>query len=474
MTAKAKQRSGVSPRGRENRGTSVGSGENSARASGSSGRPAEVRGPATCTRTPPAAKKATKVPVYHAGAAKGSTMETETPDVVTETPAEGAVVAVTPPVPEAELTPRALLGGLAIDDPQALRTELERYATVRGIFVDWLFSHLVAGIDYMLIHRKVGPRGNKQDCPNRLNATGSTCGTCTGKATLCKPGSEKLCGLLQLRPRFKRDLETWEMLGGDPGLVALICELIGPTGIVVAEGRGARQRDQDYGDVNKTVKMVQKSAQVDAVLRCAGLSELFSQDIEDMPGFSNGDADEAGDFGTPRSKSAPPAVAAPAAPVQSTLEQQLEASVRRTAPAPSRPTPPRPTPSRPAPRPGPPTRPVPRGGAQAAAPSDALSPARISRLMAMLHEAIRGAEVPQEEHEGIFAAARAYLTDWVVRTQGRERLSDCSWKSYDELCAQIPAAVDAALGGEGPAPRPRPRLVRRGYSAPRQYERRAF
>jgi len=399
-------------------------------------------------------------------------MEPESPEAVTETPAEGALVPTTPPSPEAELTPRALLGGLAIDDPQALRTELERYATVRGIFVDWLFSHLVSGIDFMLIHRRVGPRGNKQDCPEKLNATGSTCGTCTGKATLCKPGSEKLCGLLQLRPRFKRDLETWEMLGGDPGLVALICELIGPTGIVVAEGRGARQRDQDYGDVNKTVKMVQKSAQVDAVLRCAGLSELFSQDIEDMPGFSNGDADEAGDFGTPKSKSGA------VAPVQGTLEKQLEESVRRTAPAPSRPAPaPRPQPSRPTPRPGPPTRPVPRGAAPAgaAAPSDALSPARISRLMAILHEAIRAAEVPQEEHEGIFAAARTYLTDWVAQTQGRERLSDCSWRAYDELCAQVPAAVDAALGGGGgPAPRPRPRLVRRGYSAPRQYERREF
>ena len=468
MTASAKQRSGETPRGRRKRGTSVGSGENSARASGN---PAACP---TCTRTLPAAKLATHAPAYHAGAAKGSTMEPETPEAVTETPAEGALVAATPPPPEAELTPRALLGGLAIDDPDALRAELERYTTVRGIFVDWLFSHLVAGIDYMLIHRKVGPRGNKQDCPDRLNATGSTCGQCAGKATLCKPGSEKLCGLLQLRPRFKRDLETWEMLGGDPGLVALICELVAPTDVVVAEGRGARQRDQDYGDVNKTIKMVQKSAQVDAVLRCAGLSELFSQDIEDMPGFSNGDADDAGEFRTPRSKSGTAPTPAPAG----TLEQQLEASVRRTAPppAPARPAPPRPAPARPAPsRPAP--RPTSRAGASAAtsaAPSDALSPARVNRLMALLHEALRAAQVPEEEHEGMFDRARRYLVAWVAETQGRERLSDCSWRAYDELCAQVPAAVDAALGGGGgPAPWPRPRLVRR-YSAPRQFFRREF
>jgi hypothetical protein len=86
------------------------------------------------------------------------------------------------------------------------------------VFVQWIFLHLVAGIDYMLIHRKVGPRGNKTDCSERANASSSSCKTCGGKATLCKPGSEKMCGLLQLRPRFRRDVESWEMLGGEPGL----------------------------------------------------------------------------------------------------------------------------------------------------------------------------------------------------------------------------------------------------------------
>jgi hypothetical protein len=97
--------------------------------------------------------------------------------------------------------------------------------------------------------------------------------------------------------------------------------------------------------------------------------------------------------------------------------------------------------------------------------------------MALLHEAVRAAEVPEDQHEGVFDSARAYLVDWVGRTQGRERLSDCSWRAYDELCAQIPAAVDAALGSEGPPPpaRPRPRLVtRRSYTAPRPFARRGY
>jgi hypothetical protein len=36
------------------------------------------------------------------------------------------------------------------------------------------------------------------------------------------------------------------------------------------------------GDANKAIKMAQKSAQIDAVLRCAGLSEVFTQDLEDL------------------------------------------------------------------------------------------------------------------------------------------------------------------------------------------------
>jgi len=385
-------------------------------------------------------------------------MENETPDVVAEpVPPEGALT----------LVPPAEGAALLLNDPAALKAQLETYGEARRLLVEWLMSQLVAGIDYTLIHRKVGARGQKTDCPEKGNLTGRACPTCGGKSTLCKPGSEKICGLLRLQPKFRRDVEAWEMLGSEPGLVCLVCELYTAAGVIVAEGRGSRHRDQDFGDTNKTLKMAQKSAQTDAVLRCAGLSEIFTQDLEDSGGgFDNG-APEAGEFEAPKSKSG---AAAP-----SSLQAQLEASVKATAPRPA-PTPPRAAPpvrpmqtrpaptARPAPRPAPRApQPVPAGGST---PPDALSPARVNRLMALLHEAIEGAEVPQDQHAGIFDAARAYLVDWVGQTQGRERLSDCSWRAYDELCAQVPAAVDAALSGQAPLPRPRPRLVRR-YGAPR-------
>jgi hypothetical protein len=393
----------------------------------------------------------------------------------TPTPPEGATLAL---VPDA-----AGQQPFALNDPAALAERLRVYGESRALLVDWLLSKLVAGIDYTLIHRKVGTRGNKVECPNVGNLVARSCQECGGKSSLCKPGSEKICGLLQLRPVFSRDVEMWEMLGSEPGVIALKCELVTSTGVVVAEGRGARHRDMDYGDLNKSVKMTQKSAQTDAVLRCAGLSEIFTQDLEDLPGFRD-NGDDAADFQTPEAPAAPAPVRAPS------LRDQLGESVRRAVAVPAG-TPVRERASMirgsqgqtPPPVHRPPVRgpqaPAPRAAAGSSTgntPPDALSPARINRLFALLHEAVRGADVPEEQHEGVFNVARRYLTDWVGQTQGRESIGDCSWRAYDELCAQVPAAVDAALGQEPPPePRyPRPRIVRRSYGAPKPFLRRGY
>lgn len=346
-------------------------------------------------------------------------------------------------LPEAAPAP-AVLDGLVLYDPPALTAQLATYSEARDLFIRWLFDHLVAGIDYMLIHRKVGPRGQKTDCPERANAGSTSCNVCGGKATLAKPGSEKMCGLLQLRPRFRRDVESWEMLGGEPGLVTLVCELTTANGTVVAEGRGARHRDQDMGDVNKCLKMAQKSAQTDAVLRCAGLSEIFTQDLEDMPASARDAADEPAPFEAPRraTKEAPPAPPRrrAAEPLQETLKRSVDAAAaaRSTTAADDEEGPPR----------------------------DALSKPRLGRLYALLHDALKQVDVPDEEHDAMFERAREWLRAWVATTYGRPRLAYCSYRDYDALCEQIPVAVEAALRGDA---RPQPRLVRRrSYSAPRR------
>jgi len=366
-------------------------------------------------------------------------------------PAEAVAAA---PVTAPALVPDVVAEGLVLGNPEALAAQLESFSRARGLFVDWLFNRLVAGIDYMVIHRKVGPRNAKTPCPNATNATGATCPTCGGKATLCKPGSEKICGLLQLRPRFRRDVETWEMLGGEAGLMTLVCELVTTAGVVVAEGRGARHRDQDFGDVNKAVKMCQKSAQTDAVLRCAGLSEIFTQDLEDMPAFMReADPDAPAPFETPRRQSEPTPAAPTGTQGELDLADQLRRSVAeaaaRKAAAPVRPAP------------AAPTRPT----GDEPAPSDALSKPRIGRLMALLHEAVEKQGVPDDSHEDMFNRALDWLAGWVATTQGRSKVTHCSYKAYDQLCAQIPVAVEAALAGER---RPAPRLVRRTYAAPRR------
>ena len=106
-----------------------------------------------------------------------------------------------------------------------------------------------------------------------------------GKKSLAKGGAEKISSIFGWVAKFERDTETLEMLGKDhTGTLAYICNLY-KGDQVIGQGRGARSVAADEGDVNKSIKMAQKSAYVDAVLRASGLSDLFTQDIEDMPQF---------------------------------------------------------------------------------------------------------------------------------------------------------------------------------------------
>jgi hypothetical protein len=76
-----------------------------------------------------------------------------------------------------------------------------------------------------------------------------------------------------------KDDDTWEMLGRPAGLLCYVCTLTTRSGEVLGEGRGARDIQKDKGDINKAIKMAQKSAQCDAILRTGALSDLFTQDI---------------------------------------------------------------------------------------------------------------------------------------------------------------------------------------------------
>lgn len=102
-----------------------------------------------------------------------------------------------------------------------------------------------------------------------------------GKKSLAKGGAEKIASIFRWTTKFDKDTEALEMLGDIKGLVALKCTLM--NGQYVGEGRGAASLLKNGGDANKTLKMAQKSAFIDAVLRASGLSDFFTQDLEDMP-----------------------------------------------------------------------------------------------------------------------------------------------------------------------------------------------
>src|SRR5690606_9519968 len=112
----------------------------------------------------------------------------------------------------------------------------------------------------------------------------------TDKPTLYKPGAEKILMLLGLRSEFDivdstRDFEKGffeyqircRLLYGD---------MIITEGLGAANTREAKYRKGDPYTLDNTVlKMAKKRALVDAALLVGSLSDIFTQDIEDMVDF---------------------------------------------------------------------------------------------------------------------------------------------------------------------------------------------
>lgn len=138
-------------------------------------------------------------------------------------------------------------------DPQAFRGALANRGKNRAALLKWVRDRLIEGTDY---------------------------GVIKNKKSLWKPGAEKVVGMLGLQVRWP-DLEReLDRLRNGADTIWLSCELLS-SGKVMAQGAGSRALSADGGDGNKAIKMAKKSAMIDAVLNIAGLSEVFTQDIED-------------------------------------------------------------------------------------------------------------------------------------------------------------------------------------------------
>lgn len=145
----------------------------------------------------------------------------------------------------------------ATDLASVMKSEAEK----RGLITQYISQHMKSGTDYGTIKF----------------------GTKESKPSLFKPGSEKFLSLFKLTARFEKDTDTWEMAGSENGVFAYKCQLVASNGNVVGEGRGVAKLTEKVGwTLNNCVKIAEKRAQIDAVLRTGALSDFFTQDLEDM------------------------------------------------------------------------------------------------------------------------------------------------------------------------------------------------
>jgi hypothetical protein len=134
----------------------------------------------------------------------------------------------------------------------------------RNLIKDFIKEQMVEGTDY-----------GKIDMKGRLS-----------KPCLFKPGAEKFCELLQLQSTFERDNEILENLAEaqKQDTIAFICRIM-KNDKIIGEGRGACTLSEKGGNINVAIKIAEKRAHIDAVIRnpIIGLSDIFTQDLEDLP-----------------------------------------------------------------------------------------------------------------------------------------------------------------------------------------------
>ncbi|MDD5580518.1 MAG: hypothetical protein PHY16_14725 [Methylobacter sp.] len=188
--------------------------------------------------------------------------------------------APTTPKTQSEKKPAQLPAAISanpLDLPATTFKEgLDRRKENRATFMAWIRDALVDGSDFGKIH--IAGRNRCQAGKNCRNPEHYS------KPSLFKAGAEKICGMLGLTIRYPTlpEYEKSALAGINLSRIIIRCEIVDATGRVVADGVGARLLSQDNGDINKALKMAEKSAHIDATLRMAGLSEVFTQDIEDM------------------------------------------------------------------------------------------------------------------------------------------------------------------------------------------------
>lgn len=161
---------------------------------------------------------------------------------------------------------------------EAFRQGLQRRGENRRALMEWVRTNLAEGTDFGRIHVVA-----KTKCPLAAQDRVFECADLKhwSKPVLFQPGAQKICGMLGVFVSYPNmpKYEEAAINGVDLKHIILRCEIRDASGIMVGDGMGARSLAQDYGDLNKSLKMAAKSAQISATLRMAGLSEIFTQDL---------------------------------------------------------------------------------------------------------------------------------------------------------------------------------------------------
>jgi hypothetical protein len=203
-------------------------------------------------------------------------------EVVASEQVQPASTAVIPAPVTMPALPHTAITVSPLDLPaEQFRSGLDRRKTNRQLLMEWLRSALVDGVDFGRVHIAskdkcdFARQGRVKDCTNEWHWS---------KYSLFKPGAEKITGMLGMTVHYPSlpNIEAALLNGTEIKTIVMRCELHDAAGHVVAEGVGARNLAQDWGDANKALKMAEKSAHIDATLRLAGLSEVFTQDVEDI------------------------------------------------------------------------------------------------------------------------------------------------------------------------------------------------
>ena len=188
-------------------------------------------------------------------------------------------------------------------DPEQVKALREARVANQKAMLAWIGDSLKEGVDFGKIHKS--DICTDRDC--KIDAHYS-------KECLLKPGAEKIQGYLGLTARF--DLVKG---GGNETAIIVKSQLFDQDGRLVGEGMGARETRED-NNLNTSIKMAEKSAFVDAILRTACLSEVFTQDLDTMQFKPRATAQKAARQEAPAPETAsvqqgaPAANAAPASP----------------------------------------------------------------------------------------------------------------------------------------------------------------